>query len=408
MMKRITVIPVVLLLFFTACQKNIEDPYTLKFYGDTREDIGYSVAIASDGYIIAGQMEVITRLNGTIVDSLNNKNMVVIKTDWSGNVKWQVTTGGKKDDLGQKVYQLNDGSLLCVGTLSDTTSGNRKTDLFVVKISSTGQILWRKAYGGAGNQTGKDIAESSTGFFVLGTTDVMNAPVTDSTGNAAGKTDLFILSISATGDSLDSYQKGFPGNEAASAIKKDIDGGYFVLGTTDLSPKNSGFAGNNLFILKLNSLGKVVGQRIYGTADDEYSSGVEVLQDGYLIAGTIGNSSAVQQAYIVKLKKDIFAAPVFSNKFSISNFSTSVSSITTYNNGDFLIGGYVNINPGLRMLVAEIGADGNPVAGKAMIKGSTGDQSVNDLVSGDDGYIIAVGRNTYEVNSMISFLKFRF
>ena len=98
MMKRINIISVTLILIFTACQKNVEDPYTLKFYGDTRENIGYSVAIASDGYIIAGQIEVIKRLNGNIGDS-SNKNMAIIKTDWSGNVKWQVTTGGKKDDL---------------------------------------------------------------------------------------------------------------------------------------------------------------------------------------------------------------------------------------------------------------------------------------------------------------------
>jgi glucose/arabinose dehydrogenase len=132
-----------------------------------------------------------------------------------------------------------------------------------------------------------------------------------------------------------------------------------------------------------------------------------VLQDGYLIAGTIGSSSSPQQAYIVKLKRDIFAAPEFTRKFTV-NYSTAVSSITTYSGGNFLIGGYVNINPGLRMLVAEIDKDGNLVEGKTMIKGSTGDQTVNDVVSGDDGYIIALGRNTYEVNSMISFLKFRF
>ena len=283
-----------------------------------------------------------------------------------------------------------------------------RKDVFIVKISSTGQVLWKKAYGGQGNQYGKDIVESSGGFIVLGTTDNSNPPAADSTGNKAGRTDLFIMSISATGDFLYSYQAGYPGNEEASAIKQDVDGNYIVLGTTDRSEPQDQRTDNNLLILKLNSNGKYYNARVYGTTDDEYSSDVEVLQDGYLVAGTIGNSSTTQQGYIVKFKRDISVAPEFWGKFSVNNYSTSFNSVTTDNNGNFLVGGYVNINPGLRMLVAGIGVDGNLLNGMTMIKGSTGDQSINDVVSGDDGYIIAVGRNTYEVNSMISFLKFRF
>jgi hypothetical protein len=411
MMKRISILPILILLLLSSCQKNVEVPYTLKFYGDTREDIGYSVAIAPDGYIIAGQMEVMTRENDFIIDSLSDKQMAVLKTDWDGNVVWKVITGGKKDDMGARVYQLGDGSVICAGTYTDTVSNatlNRKKEVFAVKISSAGQVIWKKSYGGKGNQTGKDIAEYTNGLLILGTTDCLNAPVTDSTGNPEGKTDLYILKISDNGDSLDSYQRGFPGNEAASAIREDSDGNFIVLGTTDMSPKNSGMAEHNFLVVKLSSAGDIINSKITGNEDDEYSSGLEVLQDGYLVAGTIGDASALQQAYVVKLKKDIQLQPEFRKKFTINSYSTAVNSITTYQGGNFLIGGYVNINPGLRMLVFEMDGSGNPVEGKTMIKGSTGNQSVNDVVSGDDGYIIAVGRNTYEVNSMMSLLKFRF
>jgi hypothetical protein len=408
MMKRISILPILILLLFQGCKKNIEAPYTIKFYGDTREDIGYSVAIASDGYIIAGQMEIMTRSNSFITDSLSNKNMAVIKTDWDGNIKWKITAGGKYDDKGAKIYQLSDGSVICIGTMTDTVSSTRSKNVFAMKVSSTGQVIWKKAYGGSGNQTGKDIAESSNGFIILGTTDKFNSPVTDSTGNAAGKTDLFILKISAAGDSLDSYQKGFGGNEEASSIKKDVDGNFIVFGTTERSLKGTLMAKNNLFILKLNPNGDLIDNNIIGTSEDEYSADMEVLQDGYLLAGTIGDASVSQQAYIVKLKRDIHTAPEFSANFSINNSSTAVNAISAYTGGNFLLAGYINANPGLRMAVFEIGPDGNPVEGKTMINGSTGDQVANDVVSGDDGYIIAVGRNTYEVNSMISFLKFRF
>lgn len=409
MMKRITIIiPLLLFLLLPACQKSGTESYTLKFYGDAREDIGYSVAIASDGYIIGGQLDVITRKDGILIDSLSNKQMAVIKTDWDGNVKWKVTEGEKYDDTGSKIYQLSDGSVICIGTLTDTTSVAKKKQVFAIKISSAGQIIWKKAYGGAGNQTGKDVAESQTGFIILGSTDAPSLSGADSTGNKAGHTDLLIISISGNGDLIESHPAGFDGNEEPSSIKRDIDGKFIVLGTTDREIQGSGMELNNLFIVRLREDGIQIGSNVIGTAEDEYSSDLQVLQDGYLIAGTVQLSPTSRQAYIVKLKRDFFAAPVFTQKFTISDYSTTVNAISPYTGGNFIIGGYVDANPGLRMLVFEIGADGVAVDGKTMIKGSTGDQTVNDVVTGDDGYIIAVGRNTYEVNSMISLLKFSF
>jgi hypothetical protein len=60
------------------------------------------------------------------------------------------------------------------------------------------------------------------------------------------------------------------------------------------------------------------------------------------------------------------------------------------------------------MLVFITDASGNPVEGKVKISGSTGLQVANDVASGDDGYIVAVGKNSYDYNTMITLLKFRF
>jgi hypothetical protein len=60
------------------------------------------------------------------------------------------------------------------------------------------------------------------------------------------------------------------------------------------------------------------------------------------------------------------------------------------------------------MMVFEMDKDGNPVQGHQVVKGSTGTQVAWDVASGDDGYIIAVGNNRYDINSMMTLLKFRF
>ena len=73
-----------------------------------------------------------------------------------------------------------------------------------------------------------------------------------------------------------------------------------------------------------------------------------------------------------------------------------------------LFPGYKGTGSSSKMLIFELDANGDPVAGHQMIQGSTGVQVAYDVMSGDDEYIIAVGKDNYDVNSMMTFLKFMF
>jgi hypothetical protein len=121
-MKTILRISILFFLLFASCKKSDDHQYILKFYGDAYEDIGYSVAVASDGYVIAGQVTDIIRKDKNIDNVLSNKNMAIIKTGWDGNIIWKKSLGGKYSDMGSKIYQNTDGSLICAGTFTDTTT----------------------------------------------------------------------------------------------------------------------------------------------------------------------------------------------------------------------------------------------------------------------------------------------
>ena len=46
---------ILMLILLSSCEKNKDvNENLLKFYGDALEDIGYSVAKAGDGFVIAG------------------------------------------------------------------------------------------------------------------------------------------------------------------------------------------------------------------------------------------------------------------------------------------------------------------------------------------------------------------
>ncbi|MFN3694679.1 MAG: hypothetical protein ACK4UV_06690, partial [Ignavibacterium sp.] len=128
-----------------------------KFFGGTDVDRGLSVQQTNDGgYIITGY----TASSGAGLD-----DMLLIKTDASGNVQWQKTFGGSGRDYGNSVIQSTDGGYVITGyTLSYGAGGD---DLWIVKTDEQGNMLWNKTLGGAQSDVGNFIIESSDGSFVI-------------------------------------------------------------------------------------------------------------------------------------------------------------------------------------------------------------------------------------------------
>ena len=79
-----------------------------------------------------------------------------------------------------------------------------------------------------------------------------------------------------------------------------------------------------------------------------------------------------------------------------------------YKSNSFLLAGQFGTGLSARMLIFSIDASGTPVENRKKITGGTGIQSANDVVSDRADNIIVSGSNSYENNSMICFLKFRF
>jgi len=399
------IITIAFLFALASCRKGDDELYTLRYFGDAYEDIGYSIGIADDGYVITGQVTEIERSDGNFIAS-SDRNLCVLKTGWNGNLIWKLTAGGSSDDHGTKICVLDDGSFICTGTFTDPT--DYTTDILVVKVSSTGNMEWQRNYGGAGNQAGLDVIEIAGGFMVLGSTDKERLPFSDSTGNIAGRTDLYLLRLTQTGDSSASYSYGYPGNDLGAVLKKDPDGGFILLGTTDRS--EPGQDGNNIIVVRINDAGNAVESRIIGGTDDEYAGDLEIVSDGYFISGTKGKEGGPQSILINRLGKNIFGPPVqgFPKEITVSGLSSGVMASTPTESGTFILAGRSGTGSSSDMLFLEVDEYGNIVGEHQLIKGSTGNQIAYDIAEDDDGYLVAVGKNSYEANSMISFLKFRF
>lgn len=406
-----------LLFLFSSCERTEDiNNNILRLYGDALEDIGYSIAPADNGFVIAGQLTDVSRPTTKYIDGKTSvKKMGIIKTDKNGNVLWQKSFGNKLPAVGTRAIVLDDGSVVCVGYVMDTITPFLK-DIFIVKTDNQGGVSLQRIYKTTGdvyNQYATDIIKTTEGFMVLGSTDAERQPITDSTGNEAGKKDILIMRINNNLDIISTWTTGFPGNDEGVALKNDFNGAYIIAATTDRSDKpKTDQDGNNILLLKVNAEGKDTQQRIIGKTGNEYAADIEVLNDGYLIAGTYGNEGPDQRGYVWRLSGNIFAPPLTDHKIEIESVASTatfrINAVSRYKSSSFVMAGQSGSGSSARMIIFITDNEGNLISGKSVITGGTGSQSVNDVISDDTGNIFAVGKNSYETNSMISLLKFRF
>lgn len=403
----------VFLVILSSCETaQVEDTTILRLYGDALEDIGYSIAATDGGYVIGGQFTEVARDGNYIQADSSSKKLGIIKTDRDGTEIWKKSFGGNKVASGSKVIVLNDGSVVSTGYIIDPE--NNQKDVFVVKISSDGTVFSEKIpYPQPGNQYGIDILQTQEGFIILGSTDLGRPESSESPGNIPGNRDIYLLRIDNNLNPIGTPKaSGYFGNDAAVAIKNDHNGGYVITGTTDFTLTDQTL--NNIFILTTKINGETnQGPKLIGTTDDEYASDIEVLDDGYLLAGVSGSDGSDQSVYMAKIHKDIMSDPRYTRKFKVTSASStatsfSVRAVSRYSTDSFVFAGQAGNGSSAKMLIFVTDSLGNQVPGKEMISGSSGTQAAYDLISDDTDNIIVVGKNSFENNSMISFLKIRF
>jgi len=132
-----------------------------KTYGGIGIDGPLDVIELRDGnFLIGGASSSSVGADKTdeVVGTLNSLDMWLIKIDDFGNKIWDKEFGGDNQDFITSIHQSIDGNYLLYGTSSSTPSGNKLAatkdtlsfagDYWIVKVDSSGNKLWDKAFGG--------------------------------------------------------------------------------------------------------------------------------------------------------------------------------------------------------------------------------------------------------------------
>jgi hypothetical protein len=180
-------------------------------YGGTGWDVSWSVQQTSDGgYIVAGW---------TTSFGAGGHDFFLVKTDANGNLQWARAYGGTANDTALSVRQTSDGGYVVLGFTSSFGAGNH--DILLIKTDASGNIQWARTYGGTGWDGSRSVQQTSDGGYIV-------AGWTTSFG--AGGGDFFLIKTDANGNVQWAKTYGGTANDYAYSFQQTSDGGYILAG----------------------------------------------------------------------------------------------------------------------------------------------------------------------------------
>ncbi|MFI5172813.1 MAG: hypothetical protein ACHQFW_10505, partial [Chitinophagales bacterium] len=227
-------------------------------------------------------------------------------------IEWAKCYGGSLWESASSIKQTFDGGYIAAGEAhsnDSNVSGNHGVaDFWVIKINNLGDLQWQKCLGGSDWETAHSVVQTNdSGYIVAGDTQSNDGDVN---GNHGG-TDVWIVKLDSSGNIQ--WQKCLGGNsgDQGFSIRQTVDDGYIVGGLT--SSNNGDVSGNHGgpdgWVVKLDNLGNIQWQKCLGGTDGENIWNLMQTQDaGYIIAAStwsndfdVSGNNGYEDAWAVKL-----------------------------------------------------------------------------------------------------------
>jgi hypothetical protein len=371
-----------------------------KTIGGSEADVLFAVVQTPDnGYIVGGYS--VSNISGE--KTSNNKggnDYWIVKLDSAGSIEWQKTIGGNGEDILSDISLCENGGYIISGTSTTGIDGDKTDtsrddpgfssffggDLWLLRLNSTGDILWQKTYGGL-FADGKDhailngdsvislfrnsqVIQTNDGGFIVGLSAAsgISGDKTDSNRSEANAmlsflsfllTDYWVIKLDNNGNIQWQKTFGTEDNDKFSSLLQTADGGYMVGGTAEstyLTAVGSTVSGGDktdtirgkgdYWILKLNGSGAIVWQKTLGGSEEEQLICMDQTADGgYILGGYSGSGISGEKTdtsrggydyWIVKLNA---TGTIDWQRTIGGNGQDVLTSIKELPDGNYLVGG---------------------------------------------------------------------
>lgn len=165
-------------------------------------------------------------------------------------------------------------------------------DIFIAKLSSSGQYLWAKRFGDAALQGVSGIAFDASSNLVVTGSFVGNLDFGGGVLDAAGSqfSDVYVAKLDASGNEIWARRYGDINVQEAGGLSIGASGAIYVVGTFQNTidfgggPLSTG-GDRDAFLLELDGGGNHQRSVAYGDSANQYGLAVTALANGYAIAG---------------------------------------------------------------------------------------------------------------------------
>ena len=271
------------------------------FGGTTLSEAVLFNAVATDtssNVVIAGQFASGgggVSFGGAALVSAGGNDVVVAKYNSAGAHQWSKRFGSTGSDVGSGIGTDSSGNVYVIGNFAGTVNfggsnlvGVGGSDIFLVKLNSSGTHVWSKMFGGTGNENGLAIAVKADGTLAItgsfgnfgSAVDFGGGPIASHSSN----TDIFVAKYDTNGNHLWSKGVGGVGSDSGFGVAIDSTGavimtgnfaGNVSIGCVTLINAGVGSTTDGL-IIRYSSGGLVTWLRRFGSDSDDRGSSVAV------------------------------------------------------------------------------------------------------------------------------------
>jgi hypothetical protein len=110
-------------------------------------------------------------------------DLYLVRTDLQGNVLWQRTYGGIRNDMGEAMCSMPGGGFLLTGSTASFGAG--EYDAYLVRTNAAGDTLWTRTYGGTDLDGSADVRPATGGGAIFSVTPRVQAMGSSMRGSCA-------------------------------------------------------------------------------------------------------------------------------------------------------------------------------------------------------------------------------
>ena len=296
-----------------------------KSFGLANRYRAYDVQVTQGGgYIFAG----------TEVDTvIGNYSDLVIRTNSSGAIQWQKNFTENGQNYFYSIEKTQDGGFVLAGN-SNAGMSAPNVSTYIVKVDSTGNLLWSKIIDAYIQSEVFCIKETSDNGFIM----------TGYENDSLYGSKLMMIKIDSASNLIWANAYGAPvqSKEFGFDVVETNDGGYVAIGTTG----SYGAGDDDIYIVKADVNGNFVWGKTFGGVNYDYGYGVSKIdnENNLMFSGTIEPTTSGDDLCL--FKTDANGNLIWSKHFQKNNFSLSPDGLIQKADGSFVISGTSQLNMG--------------------------------------------------------------